>query len=60
MVDKLPEVKTRMAASVAAHKVMHPGTELPVATMEVVLDEFAPKYSAQCGNSGGSLQPGAA
>ena len=46
MIDKLLEVKTRMEASVAAHKVMHPGTELPVATMELVLDEFASKYSS--------------
>ena len=48
MIDKLLEVKTvktRMEASVAAHKVVHPGTELPVATMELVLDEFASKYS---------------
>ena len=44
-IDKLLEVKTRMEASVAAHKVMHPGAELPVATMELVLDEFASKYS---------------
>ena len=35
-----------MDASVAAHKVMHPGTELPVATMELVLDEFASKYNS--------------
>ena len=28
----------------AEHKVMHPGTEQPVATME--LDEFASKYSS--------------
>ena len=46
MVAKLPEVKTRLEASVAAHKVMHPGTELPVAAMEVVLEEFAAKYSS--------------
>ena len=46
MVDKLPGVKTRMEASVAAHKVMHQGTELPVATMELVLDEFASKYNS--------------
>ena len=46
MTDKLLEVKTRMEASVAAHKVMHPGTELPVATMELVLDDFASKYSS--------------
>ena len=29
-----------------AHKVVHPGTELPVATMELALDEFASKYSS--------------
>ena len=46
MVDKLLEVKTKMQASVAAHKVMHPGTELSVATMQLVLDEFASKYSS--------------
>jgi hypothetical protein len=46
MIDKLSEVKTRMEASVAAHKVVHSGTELPVATMELVLDEFASKYSS--------------
>ena len=46
MVEKLAEVKTRMDASEAAHKVVHPGTELPVATMELVLDEFASKYSS--------------
>ena len=40
MIDKLPEVKTRMEASVVAHKVVHPGIELSVATMELVLDEF--------------------
>ena len=44
--NKLPEAKTRMKASVAAHEVVHPGTELPVATMELVLDEFASKYSS--------------
>ena len=46
MIDKVPEVKTRMEASVAAHKVVHPGTELPVATMALVLDEFASKYNS--------------
>ena len=46
MVSKLPEVMSRMEASVAAHKVMHPGTELPVATMELVVEEFASKYSS--------------
>jgi hypothetical protein len=46
MIDKLLEVKTRTEASVAAHKVVHHGTELPVATMELVLDEFASKYSS--------------
>ena len=46
MVDKLLEVKTRLEASVAAHKVMHPGTELPVGTMEMVLEEFASSYSS--------------
>ena len=46
VIDKLLEVKTRMEASVAAHKVMYPRTELPVATMELVLDEFASKYSS--------------
>ena len=45
MVSKLPEVMGRMDASVAAHKVLHPGTELPVATMELVVEEFASKYS---------------
>ena len=43
MIIALPEVKTRTEASVAAHKVTYPGTELPVATMELVLDEFASK-----------------
>ena len=33
MVSKMPEVVVRIEASVAAHKVMHSGTELPVATM---------------------------
>ena len=46
MVEKLAEVKARMEASEAAHKVVHPGMELPVATMELVLDEFASKYSS--------------
>ena len=46
MVSKLPEVVTRLEAAVAAHKVVHPGTELPVATMELVLEEFAAKYSS--------------
>ena len=46
MIDKPPEVKTRMEASVAAHKVMHPVTELPVATTELVLEDFASKYSS--------------
>ena len=46
MVEKLAEVKSRMEASEAAHKVVHPGTELPVATMELVLEEFASKYSS--------------
>ena len=46
MVSKLPEVMGRMEASVAAHKVLHPGTELPVATMELVVEEFASKYSS--------------
>ena len=46
MVAKLPEVLNRLEASVAAHKVMQPGTELPVATIEVVLEEFASKYSS--------------
>ena len=35
-----------LEASVAAHKVMHPGTELPVATMELAVEEFASKYSS--------------
>ena len=46
MVEKLAEVKSRMEASEAAHKVVNPGTELPVATMELVLEEFASKYSS--------------
>jgi hypothetical protein len=46
MVAKLPEVVTRLEASVAAHKVVHPGTELPVAAIELVLEEFAAKYSS--------------
>ena len=43
MVEKLTEVKSRMEASEAAHKVVQPGTELPVATMELVLEEFVSK-----------------
>ena len=61
MVEKLAEVKSRMEASEAAHKVVHPGTELPVATMELVLEEFASKYSfslpwaaTRCGLNGSS------
>ena len=46
MVEKLTEVKSRMEASEAAHKVVQPGTGLPVATMELVLVEFASKYSS--------------
>jgi hypothetical protein len=46
MVEKLAEVKSRMGASEAAYKVVHPGTELPVATMELVLEEFASKYNS--------------
>ena len=46
MVEKLAEVKSRMEASEAAHKVVHPDTELLVATMELVLDGFASKYSS--------------
>ena len=57
MIDKLLEVKTRIEASVAAHKVMHPGTELPVATMELVLDEVGSKYSSVATEEGAySLQ----
>ena len=47
---KLPEAKTKMGASEAAHKVMYPETELPVAWhymygAGVVLDGFASKYN---------------
>ena len=56
MIDKLPEVKTRMEASVAAHKVMHPGTELPVATIKSSGAEGLCQQVQQCGYSGGSLQ----
>ena len=35
-----------MPQTEAAHKVVYPGTGLPVATMELVLEEFASKYSS--------------
>jgi hypothetical protein len=46
MMEKLAEVKSRMEASEAAHKVANPGTELHVATMELVLEKFVSKYSS--------------